>query len=81
MNESDIILILKLLLLFSAVSFLVIMITVPHNNCDNCSFNLKNKKLDTGEIIDEYFAKCIDPFTGELNKAKLNFTGFNESVE
>jgi len=77
MNEKDWDLYLRMILLIVMALFLILMVVLPQNNCDNCSFKMEGgKNLNTGELLNEYFAVCIDPFTGEINRHGLNLSNF-----
>ena len=77
MSEKDWDLYLRLILLMTMIVFLISFTLSPKDDCDKCSFKMPNgKRLNTGEVLNDYFEVCIDPFTGELNKHELDLTNF-----
>lgn len=84
MNDNEKDLYLRLTLLITLIIFLIVLIVVPQDNCDNCKFKFPDGEKDTGEVLNEYFNKCIDPYTGEINRHQLdvpNISLINESIE
>jgi|TARA_R100000093_G_C1882100_1_gene54448 hypothetical protein len=84
MRKTNIDLVLKIILCVGLFIFLILINYLPKHECNKCEFKLNDKTLNTGEVINEYFSRCIDPYVGEGNYHHLdlpigNLTN-NESV-
>lgn len=62
MDKLKVIIILRVMILISALTFLIMFNAIPKTHCQACHFKIGVKEVSIEKFIELYYDKCVYPF-------------------
>jgi len=66
MDRSILLLVLRVILIVSMVTFMIMFVSLDKTDCEKCRFEIDNVPLDVHEFMDLFYEGCITPYRSLL---------------